>query len=745
MDSPDRSESSVISTSPGIYSYSSLASESTPWKTQSLPVSNTSSFDSWSSFPTSVPSASASSASASLLPYIMSGQEPSFTVIVESFTIPLPWTAGHPKHVSSSTAPLPTLSTVVATATVPLNSTFTTIVHTFTITESPLHSSPVPLFSTVSISEDTSCVSAVSDLPRSAASQESVLRSISSDLGSSNSGFGPDLPRAKVSTMLGAQKIPVSMTTATFTLTLPTSTSLPLVPFSPTHSGPMTTDQFTVTLPAPPKTTSDGTETVTICTSSTVDRTSEEPCTSPLTTTTAAPDTSATSASSHAETSSSTSSDKGLRTYTLTTKVTISLDHKPKTTPCANESVTNVPSGFDAITVTYTIPGGPGRASQTVTLTTIRPRPSITSGGSSSFLPSASSSGIWTVGNLTTVGPASTGIVSSRPMSTGFSWSASGNRTTFHSTASGTSTLPLTSHSVPSPGIIVITKTRTLTWVHTTMPNATLTMHGTQPQANMTTLVGTGATTTIVFGPRPSSRVPAKRNQGREADCERRIKSGRINLDVRSRPLSRFTTLDSPQVDMLTFIQFDNVTTETEQDGFAPISQRFANPDQGITFSSGFQLAVSSPSSLFVPSSLPAMLRFDQIGNRAARIGMEESCYRFNLVSWSLGCDSIDTPCRFNITGLRSSGSEDVVSGSKVIVIPQASKASGNKLQPTVFGTEEFSNLSSFTVLLEVDGSRSASWWSDDLSVAPVCNGASLCTDLWTRDAAKNDCRHSGE
>ncbi|CAK7231685.1 hypothetical protein SCUCBS95973_008002 [Sporothrix curviconia] len=179
---------------------------------------------------------------------------------------------------------------------------------------------------------------------------------------------------------------------------------------------------------------------------------------------------------------------------------------------------------------------------------------------------------------------------------------------------------------------------------------------------------------------------------------------------------------------------FDNVTIETDRERSVPATNGFANPDQGIRFSGGFERVVYSSSALFVPSSQPAMLRYNQMAGSIAKVTAANSCSRFSLVSWNLGCDSTDAPCRFNITGLRRVGSGEVVSGSKVVEIPQVSKASGNTLQPVVFGMDSFSNLSSFTVQLEVDGSRVASWWSDDLSVAPVCSGVALCTELRARD-----------
>ncbi|CAK7207540.1 hypothetical protein SEUCBS139899_010350 [Sporothrix eucalyptigena] len=685
-DSKSGPATSSISSGPSSYSYSSSSAES-------------SASGSWSSFHKSVPSASAS-----LQPYISSGPEPSVTVVVESFTIPFP-------HTTGPSMPAPTLSTLTATATVPLNSTNATVVHTFTITESAVHSASVTPFPSASISMNTSFSSAASKSLKSAASQESVIRSIFSDMGSSNSGLGPNLPHAKASTRPGDEHVPMSMITATFTLTMPTTTSTPPVPLFPTHSGSMITDKFTITVPPPPKTTTE-----TSCsTSLSVWSSQETSCTTSTT-------------SSCEETPTPSSSDNGVHTYTLTTEVTISLG--PKTTSCANETSTPVPSGSDAITVTYTLPGGPGRASQTVTITTVRPQSTIAPGGSSSFLPSAPSSGIWSVGNSTTAGPTGTGSAFSS--SSGFSWSVSGNSTSFHPTAPGTGkarTSSSTTHVVPSPGIVVITETKTYTQVSTAAPVvAKTTSHGVHPNGNITTIAGTGVPTPTGAGPHPFTNATESHGHGaakpthnthfshnmrRGADCERGANGGRMILN------------------------FDNVTMKTDKDRSAPNAQGFANPDQGLQFSGGFQRVVSSSSSLFVPSSPPAMLQYNQVAGNVAKIGAADSCSRFNLVSWNLGCDSTNAPCRFNVTGLRRAGGEEVASGSKVFVVPQASKSPGNSLRWVDFTLDEFSNLSSFTVQLEVDGVRTASWWSDDLSVARVCSGLSLCTELQPREASQ--------
>lgn len=182
---------------------------------------------------------------------------------------------------------------------------------------------------------------------------------------------------------------------------------------------------------------------------------------------------------------------------------------------------------------------------------------------------------------------------------------------------------------------------------------------------------------------------------------------------------------------------------QNDESLLAPNTHGFANPDQGLQFSGGFERVVYSSSSRFIPSSMPAMLRFDLPAttnhgavNGMAKIGAANSCSRFNLVSWNLGCDSTDAPCHFNVTGFRLAGGEEVMVGSKVFVVPQAAKTPGNALHQIVFGTDDFSKLSSFTIQLESEGSdtHDQAWWSDDLSIARVCSGTPLCATVETAD-----------
>ncbi len=120
----------------------------------------------------------------------------------------------------------------------------------------------------------------------------------------------------------------------------------------------------------------------------------------------------------------------------------------------------------------------------------------------------------------------------------------------------------------------------------------------------------------------------------------------------------------------------------------------------------------------------------------AAEIKIADGCSRFNLISWKLGCNSTEAPCRFNVTGMREAGGQEIPVKSKVFVIPPCAKHSGNTLTPVAFDGENFSNLSSFSVQLQVGASLAVSWWSDDLRIARLYGGLPRC-------AAKNNDRSS--
>lgn len=155
----------------------------------------------------------------------------------------------------------------------------------------------------------------------------------------------------------------------------------------------------------------------------------------------------------------------------------------------------------------------------------------------------------------------------------------------------------------------------------------------------------------------------------------------------------------------------------------------------GFIFSNGFQ-QTANQSMKYVPSSTPGMLYYEQPGSDAiehAVVSVREKCDRFSLRSWSLGCDSSDLPCEFEITGMRPTGKdeEDSLVQSKVatqtFTIQPCDQEKGCKLSPIALDPLEFANLVSFTVKLSVGGDQSRAWWADDLSVTYSCAESAAC------------------
>ncbi len=321
------------------FSDSSLSPDYASWNSVSMSSS-------WSEFtPTPV----------SLEPYATSiGRKSSYTIIVETFTVPLgPVSTVCSTPASLSTSPSASttaLDKVVATFTIPFGSGSTTLLHTFTYTNSasgPGNSQSAPPTSSASISP----------LPSPSLSIEENRDHL-------------------------IQRAGMSMITASFTLTVPSPTASTASldgdspsPHMSSSSLSLSTARFTLTLPStPPSATPTETKVSQTTSWSSCDEVStktQTPCSK--SSTASAPESTTCSESLF---SSQTRGLPRTLTFTLTTRVTITLGNTPKTTTCTEGSTSTtsaLPSGSSAITLTYTLPSGPGRSSQVVTLTTDRP------------------------------------------------------------------------------------------------------------------------------------------------------------------------------------------------------------------------------------------------------------------------------------------------------------------------------------------------------------------------------------
>jgi hypothetical protein len=108
----------------------------------------------------------------------------------------------------------------------------------------------------------------------------------------------------------------------------------------------------------------------------------------------------------------------------------------------------------------------------------------------------------------------------------------------------------------------------------------------------------------------------------------------------------------------------------------------------------------------------------------AAKIGFahlrDSSCFRFDFHGISLGCDSVDVPCIFHVTGLQWNGIEDAVQGDTTIEIAACPEPANCALSRQVLATEViplFVNLTAINITLAAS-SETQIWWADDLQVA---------------------------
>jgi hypothetical protein len=152
------------------------------------------------------------------------------------------------------------------------------------------------------------------------------------------------------------------------------------------------------------------------------------------------------------------------------------------------------------------------------------------------------------------------------------------------------------------------------------------------------------------------------------------------------------------------------------------------SPYHHIFFGRGFGF-VPPPASRYNPSSPGLMLQYDQAlfdngtldGYAAFGIGTQRPnpCFRFNLLSVNLGCNSTNFTCVFNVTGMQNHGwawdDTPVVSGLyNVSACPMESNCS---LTRVTFNPSEYFNMTSVSVQLMAGNSSSQSWWADDLQL----------------------------
>ncbi|EPE04402.1 hypothetical protein F503_01406 [Ophiostoma piceae UAMH 11346] len=723
----------------------------------------------------------------------VNGTLPPFTVVTETFTIPLGPSSTACSGSASVPSAEPTLSSVLATFTIPYGNTSTTLLHTFTYTPGPsssVSSSSGSPFPTTSVfisplpSQSLSVVSASSasfaSSKTSVASAESIFKSILSQLGTGT--LGSQTLRTLPVTETG-KKEPMSEVTASFTVTMPTGKPKERVTFAsfqPTYSGPMITASFTLTLPPPPTTM-----TTTTKETSKVDTTSDTTCTT------------TTSSSSTCETT--TTSSKHIthtwpetRTYTLSTKVTFTLSPAAPTgtygptgpTGTSAASWSPVPSGTGAITLTYTLPAGPGRTSQVVTITTVRPvGPAGTGTGTVSGFPSFTGTGVGSI---------------SAPVGTGYprsslSWSFSSNSSAYYPTGSGFSTGTGPAFSILPTGqipdwpfptsephspivatatatatatkVTVVTLTRTHIQTHTALAES-FTPPASKPLEETTMFVtiarraapistpsssssSSGIPIFTISWPSEPSSISSSASASSTVSSASSSSLPSASANTTSSVSSSYSPIFSYGPSSFSSSVFapviaspipiarstrkvrraptceDNNVVINFDGGTKPTPSDLNDPDNEMHFGTGFSRIIGQWGDAFKASSRPGLLQF--VPNRfggatSGEIKTASACMRFNLNSFTIGCSTMYAECRVNVKGVRTTAGVDETVATKMITVPSTQKLVNNDMQLISLDSTDFANLTSVVVGIELDGPPFPSWFMDDLSVDLLCS-----------------------
>ncbi|KAI1458558.1 hypothetical protein F4805DRAFT_117741 [Annulohypoxylon moriforme] len=150
------------------------------------------------------------------------------------------------------------------------------------------------------------------------------------------------------------------------------------------------------------------------------------------------------------------------------------------------------------------------------------------------------------------------------------------------------------------------------------------------------------------------------------------------------------------------------------------------SPYHRFYFSPGFAV-LPPPPAPYDPSSGKLMIQFTppSLSNlsdpdAAAQISVgpqtSSDCFPFNFNGFSLGCNSTDSLCSFNFTGMRF---DPEIQQEKEVVwltveVPACPSMSHCKLVPIEF--TGFERLTSILINLKVDG-KPKTWWADDLAL----------------------------
>jgi hypothetical protein len=166
---------------------------------------------------------------------------------------------------------------------------------------------------------------------------------------------------------------------------------------------------------------------------------------------------------------------------------------------------------------------------------------------------------------------------------------------------------------------------------------------------------------------------------------------------------------------MLTMSQFEDLRVSSDgKDGIQPVPA----PYHRFSFSDGFDI-VSLSNAKYRPSSGSQMLQIDASSSGRISLGQlhDNPCFRFDFEGISLGCDSTQAPCLFDVSGSRWDGAQDALQHTAEFEIGACPEASNCKLRHLSLFGPSFTNLTSINITLSHPGDIKT-WWADDLRIA---------------------------
>ncbi|KAK3936845.1 hypothetical protein QBC46DRAFT_23392, partial [Diplogelasinospora grovesii] len=191
---------------------------------------------------------------------------------------------------------------------------------------------------------------------------------------------------------------------------------------------------------------------------------------------------------------------------------------------------------------------------------------------------------------------------------------------------------------------------------------------------------------------------------------------------------------------VFTFDDVPNLSTTNVTGPITVQAQPVPFPYHRFFFSSGFHV-VPSQASRYSPSSGNQLAFYNASAASDGQIGLgplsENSCFRFDFLGISLGCNSIDQPCIFNVTGLYWDGTTEAIQASRTFEIAPCSEPANCTLRYDGLDSaaaEQFTNLTAVNIALTVAG-QPQSWWCDDFQIAWTDNA---CTAAACRSRVPN-------